>query len=373
MAVLLLLLPLAGGPAADAHGIVGNSLASIARTAEAAARDAAVGPASRVLMAERNCAACHADLAAAGRIEGPDLALASERLQRGWLEAFLADPLGVHPEGRMPDPWRGQTAEKRAENGEALAEFLTATRRALTPLEAGDARAGARVFHEVGCFACHGAREESELGDAPVAPERAVSLDGLGAKYTGWGLADFLLRPLTHRPGGLMPDLHLSREEAADVAAYLLEGSDAPWESAPVEARPELVVKGRLLWESAGCESCHGLDGPAQAEVPVIDLVPAAALPALPPPTASQAARRTSASTTPSVRPCGRRRPPWTRSSRRGIALPSPSPSAAVRPATRARAWGRGTRGSTAGSPQRSPTSGTRRASLRRSTAWGAS
>ncbi len=265
MAVLLLLLPLAGGPAADAHGIVGNSLASIARTAEAAARDAAVGPASRVLMAERNCAACHADLAAAGRIEGPDLALASERLQRGWLEAFLADPLGVHPEGRMPDPWRGQTAEKRAENGEALAEFLAATRRALTPLEAGDARAGGRVFHEVGFFACHGAREESELRDAPVAPERAVSLDGLGAKYTGWGLADFLLRPLTHRPGGLMPDLHLSREEAADVAAYLLEGSDAPWESEPVEARPELVVKGRLLWESAGCASCHGLDGPAQA------------------------------------------------------------------------------------------------------------
>lgn len=221
------------------------------------------GPASRVLMAERNCAACHADLAAAGRIEGPDLSLASHRLRRDWLEAFLAAPLEVHPDGRMPDPWAGQDAGARAEAAAALADLLEARRGAFQPPEqGGDPRAGERLFHTVGCFVCHGPRAESELGDAVPELEGLVALDAVPAKYTGAGLADFLVQPLQHRPGGLMPDLHLTREEAADVAAYLLEGSDAPWVSALAEERPS-PTRGLLLWESAGCASCHALDGPS--------------------------------------------------------------------------------------------------------------
>ena len=235
--------------------------------------EGASGPAARVLMAERNCAACHGDLEPAGRIEGPDLSLASHRLRREWLEAFLAAPLEVHPDGRMPDPWAGQDAAARAEAAAALADLLEARRGAFeAPGPTGDPRAGERLFHTVGCFACHGPRAESELGDAVPEVEGLVSLDAVPAKYTGAGLADFLLQPLEHRPGGLMPDLHLSREEAADVAAYLLEGSDAPWASALADQRPS-PTKGLLLWESAGCASCHALDGPAVPR----DVGPAAA------------------------------------------------------------------------------------------------
>lgn len=134
--------------------------------------------------------------------------------------------------------------------------------------EAADAGAaaerGERIFHDVGCVMCHGPRVASAGSTrVPDAPAGARSLDHVANKYTTRGLAAFLLEPLQHRPAGLMPEMHLDRGEAADLAAYLAPsnaGTNAP------KANDALVSAGRTRFRELRCASCHaGVD----TEMPV--------------------------------------------------------------------------------------------------------
>ena len=73
-------------------------VASIATTVGEAS-----GQSGRELVARLGCAACHGDLAPAGKRAAPDLALSAARTHPGFLEAFLAAPRKMHWDTRMPD------------------------------------------------------------------------------------------------------------------------------------------------------------------------------------------------------------------------------------------------------------------------------
>ena len=64
-----------------------------------------------------------------------------------------------------------------------------------------------------------------------------------------------------------MPDLHLTREEANAIAAWLLEGepaaSDTHQTASNLETNPTLVARGRAAFAAMNCQACHTLDGMA--------------------------------------------------------------------------------------------------------------
>jgi mono/diheme cytochrome c family protein len=143
---------------------------------------------------------------------------------------------------------------------------------------------GEALYHEVGCFACHGVRgrEEAEAGE----PERFEALGPVASKYTLDGLAAFLRDPVSVHPSGRMPSMLLEAGEAAAIAAFLVATDDAGADAA-AEAwagDPARVERGRERFATLGCISCHELE---------TDRAPEPASPARPAPGLEQLATST--------------------------------------------------------------------------------
>jgi cytochrome c2 len=83
-------------------------------------------------------------------------------------------------------------------------------------------------------------------------------LDGLGSKTTVGALTEFLLDPARFDPSGRMPSMLLSKEEAFQLAAYLIESRNADFEQ---PAPPGDAERGKALVASEGCLACHALSG----------------------------------------------------------------------------------------------------------------
>lgn len=227
-----------------------------------AADDAALG---EVLLGELNCLACHEPTSAvSARIPtrtAPDLDRIAERATGRWLTDYLLSPHEEKPGSAMPDvlhaldpddredvvrtligylAHRGTRTEEEADSPRRPVASPPGARRGATPeLAASGAAAepadvlgdfpvhrfraaverGRKLFHSVGCVACHA--PDSAEGE-PAIP--SVPLPDLNAKTSVAALAEFLLDPRAARPGGRMPPLHLAPEEAEDIAVYLLRG-----------------------------------------------------------------------------------------------------------------------------------------------------
>ncbi|MCI0642224.1 MAG: c-type cytochrome [Gemmataceae bacterium] len=111
----------------------------------------------------------------------------------------------------------------------------------LSPAYAGDAQKGRILFSERGCLACHShnATETAQgksgdknygpaiSGEAIFGPNLSQVVDKLGRKKGDkasarmW-LIQWLVDPHVHSPRSRMPVTHLSNEEAADIAMWLL-------------------------------------------------------------------------------------------------------------------------------------------------------
>ncbi|NNM29164.1 MAG: hypothetical protein HKO57_06560 [Akkermansiaceae bacterium] len=217
-------------------------------------------------MSELSCTRCHAAPGTASLLparRGPVLDAAGTRLQADWLRAFLSDPAGTSPGTTMPDVLAGLPAETRAGQIDALVHYLVSRQDGnLEKLAKYSAPAtGGKRFARIGCAACHADPVRSDPLDAHRAAG-LVSLEGLAAKYSHAGLTTFLAHPLAHRPGGRMPGMHLGSQEAADLAAYLLDTLDeaenkdrAPLRPFPTD--PVKVAEGGRIFRSAGCANCH--------------------------------------------------------------------------------------------------------------------
>ena len=176
--------------------------------------------AGRVLLTELNCVSCHK---ATGDISqplkakpAPVLDQVGGRVQREWLTNYLASPHKVKPGTTMPDVLAGLSADQRQADAEALLHLLASTGQA--PEAMGDTSAvqrGQKLFHEIGCVACH----DPQGTDAqPIAG--SVPLGAIAEKYTLPTLTAFLKNPLAIRHGGRMPNLKLNDQQARDIACF---------------------------------------------------------------------------------------------------------------------------------------------------------
>ena len=153
-----------------------------------AGKNATSAEAGRLLVNELNCVACHADPSATPRIErpGPNLTGLADRVRSEWVIAYLENPHDVKPGTAMPDALAGRTDAERTVDAEALAHYLLEGRGLVEKAPPAESiAAGERLFHSIGCVACHqpqaAVRGFGEDDDAaPVRPDWLATSYPLG-------------------------------------------------------------------------------------------------------------------------------------------------------------------------------------------------
>jgi len=181
----------------------------------------------RLLLGELNCTSCHrADQALDGYVlpkRAPLLDGVGARVQPKYLRLLLSDPQHGKAGTTMPNLLAGRPESERKEIAESLTHYLASTGQlAQQPSRRDYATNGSKIYHQVGCVACHGPRDSEA---APLAT--SVPLPDLAAKYTIPSLMAFLKDPLAVRPSGRMPHTNLNDNELRDLAHYLIPDAAA--------------------------------------------------------------------------------------------------------------------------------------------------
>lgn len=175
--------------------------------------------AGRLLISELNCQSCHGVILpeTLPQRQAPILTDVAKRITAEHLKAFITDPQATKPGTAMPHVLHGADSKQAVT---ALTHFLkdggTTTPSAVS---AAAVTRGNKLFHTVGCAACHGNLEQP----AAERPAYVMPIGQPEMKYTVASLMGFLKSPHAVRPSGRMPALNLKDEEANDIANYLLQ------------------------------------------------------------------------------------------------------------------------------------------------------
>ncbi len=284
----------------------------------------------RQLFKKLNCTGCHIlDGFPWDKNSGPGLDNVSAKVSPEWLLGWIRYPRGWRAKTRMPNLWPKplDPASKRPlpkeapeyakweatmrEETVAIASFLyersdnPASRTGASPnakalkgeikgyadVAGATAEKGKVLFESYGCQGCH-ARSD---GDSPdeVLPEPwrsrerdiAPTLANMAGKTTADWIAYWVEEPNRYWHGTKMPNLRLSREEAASVGKYVASLSSKPLAPADVEKGDAALVSdpakrnekvpcanaggalmtrvecGEKLIGYYGCFGCHNISG----------------------------------------------------------------------------------------------------------------
>jgi mono/diheme cytochrome c family protein len=217
-----------------------------------------------LLIAELRCTACHeAPEPWKTRLSipaGPDLTGEGSRRSFVDLCQIVEDsPQSWKPGMRMPAMFAPE-ADKDAKL--SVGYYLASLQEKLPSAPAGDIARGHELYDHVGCAVCHGpythpaSLPPDQPQEEPKYPYVAIMPD-----MPQRALVAFLLDPLHVQPDGRMPSSHLNLQEAADLAAYLLEKDQAQIEERTKDAaRPlpaEAIAEGKKIFAQRGCANCH--------------------------------------------------------------------------------------------------------------------
>lgn len=177
--------------------------------------------AGQVLVNDLGCVNCHASNGTE-RSEStklaPNLSKVGSRLRRGYIAQYLSNPHELKPGTTMPDVLVNMSPSERQNATEAISAYLESTgvNQRAPRVGRNAVRRGERLYNEIGCAVCHASP------DGAGASSTTVLLPNLSEKYTANGLALFLKDPHGVRPSDRMPSMHLSDDEARDIASFLV-------------------------------------------------------------------------------------------------------------------------------------------------------
>ena len=211
---------------------------------------------------------CHGGETGLPAMRGPVLATVTQRVRSEWLRKFVADPTTVHAGAVMPQVLVKADAQALV----AIEHYLAA----LKPKAAAKAPAkimhvnggrGGELFNTLGCVACHAPGQGFVPPDgAPKAADfthRSIGFADLKTKYSLESLSAYIFEPLKVRTDGRMPKIAMEKQDAVDIAGYLLEfqGSDGRLDVAidQVALDVKRVAAGRKAVITARCAACHDL------------------------------------------------------------------------------------------------------------------
>ncbi|MBI2370487.1 MAG: c-type cytochrome [Deltaproteobacteria bacterium] len=211
------------------------------------------------LFERSGCVACHRHEGSGG-IVGPDLSPARERLQRGWMIAWLQDPQAHRPDAPMPNFGftRGEV--------ELLADYLLAPAAPPAPElppSPAEVERGKKLVAALNCAACHVI--EGFARTAEVAPD----LTYVGDKLRRAWLAPFLKQPEALRLWLelRMPTFRLTDGEAEALTNALMARKNPKLPPLPGPLRYTGQVsrawleEGGRYFEALKCRSCHPVRG----------------------------------------------------------------------------------------------------------------
>ncbi|MBB5039755.1 c-type cytochrome [Prosthecobacter dejongeii] len=219
-----------------------------------------------LLLGELNCTACHVPPKSwqerLAPKPAPNLSKVGARLDADNLWMMIRSPQHRKKGTQMPGLFAGEEGD--AEKVEALTEFLSSLNPATPKMPVGDMARGKDLYHKVGCVACH--EPATDYRPAKAAADAEIEKPGLGSvplilaeAYSADALTEFLFDPLSHRPSGRMPNMRLSLQEAADIAAYMHLGREVEVaaERAALKLPKQGVEKGREVFAQMNCVACH--------------------------------------------------------------------------------------------------------------------
>lgn len=225
----------------------------------------------RMLLAKKGCTQCHGpgerDGASIGMRRAPILDSTSRYSSTEWIARWIRDPSAIRAHADMPSL---VSSEADAE-GTALdlAHYIKSFARDPAPQANWEPSIGPgrKLFHQLGCVACHGAlaspREvfddpqmSSEIPTAPV-PHPYGDLAG---KWTRGGLAEFLREPTRLHPDGRMPNFDLNESDSRALADFLIakfgRARDEDATEPPVDTTR--TERGAGSYFRLRCDACHG-------------------------------------------------------------------------------------------------------------------
>lgn len=227
--------------------------------------------------AENHCAKCHMPTNGLGGQPmqelselGPLLFATGNRLNEEWVARWIADPSALRPDTRMPTLVDASKEEGRQQAADLAAWLMT--------LKAGESPAapdkslatkGGEHFHRLGCAACHTRPDQPSLDTT----NGRIPLHNVAAKFQPGALTEFLKKPDAYYAHIRMPDFRLSDEEAASLAAWLLESSSSnPAPDAPAFPKGD-AARGAALANSLHCGACHAGSGIPDTKVPPLHAI----------------------------------------------------------------------------------------------------
>ncbi len=230
-----------------------------------------------VAIKQRNCAACHAldqlDNVVPAK-SAPRLNWSAMRKNPEQIERFIASPQTAKPGATMPHLLDHVDEAERITSANALTHYImsTANRKnsfsqAQKPsTDSTSITRGHRLFHSVGCVACHAPRDEDakERDDLNESFVDSIPLGDISFKYRSQGLIAFLKDPHAARPSGRMPNMQLTHREAVDVTTYLLQKAEPRAVAWKVD--DGLAQTGKKLFSQLRCVRCHS--DPQSSESP---------------------------------------------------------------------------------------------------------
>jgi mono/diheme cytochrome c family protein len=184
-----------------------------------------------VLLEELNCAACHAtDSSFADTSKkAPRLTAVGARVNPYYLERFIQTPHAIKPGTTMPDVLSHLDVGEKKQAAQSITHFLLSLNKSqkfdLQATDAVAAERGEKLFHSVGCVACHAPRNAA--GEESLT-KTSAPLGSLEKKYNVSSLVNFLVAPHRVRPSGRMPDMRLPRRDVERIAHYLLRRTQVP-------------------------------------------------------------------------------------------------------------------------------------------------
>lgn len=236
-------------------------------------KDAAVGKSAlrgRVLLGELNCVSCHAaSEAAVTARSAPLMGEIGRRASAEWLLKWVHDPQGMKPGSGMPTVFGASEQDKT--DSESVVHYLMSLGNVpewqAAATEADGIDQGRKLYHSVGCVACHGALDDpaAVFGEQAVGPRTGGNVvlppESFGTMARKWrpaGLSEFLKDPVRTHPGGRMPSMSLKDVEADLIATYLANSWNAK-DFKPAEFKPDpaKVETGKAVFAARGCASCH--------------------------------------------------------------------------------------------------------------------
>jgi cytochrome c2 len=254
----------------------------------------------RFLFRQLNCTGCH--LLAGfdnNKDAGPKLDNISAKVGPEWLVRWIRNPRGMRGKTSMPNLWPQpldpaskvpyapgspeyeKWKQLRSEETVAIAAFLyeRSENPALIPgntkeakplrqtiqgwatVDGASAELGKKVFEAVGCQGCHANTEGAELPQAWRMRERDVApnlASLVGKTNTDW-LAYWAEDPTRYWHGTQMPNLRLSKKEAASVALYVMTlKAEAPAPADVTKEEADAVADPKKRQEIVPCSAAGG-------------------------------------------------------------------------------------------------------------------